>query len=155
MIRGMILSALLFATVAQASELDRDMSNIQNPELEGTVVLRVNAVTGAKEILKSEEVVGSEQQAINLARKNEAKFAPLAAEKMRAELDAETGSSSWYFYNNAYGCAYGYCNNWYNSSYYNYSYYPYYCNNYGYTPYYGYYNGNYSYYYYGRYSRWW
>lgn len=139
MFRGILLSVVMLCGLAtvQASELDRDMSNIQNPELEGTVVLKVNKKSGAMEVLKSKTTIRSEKEALALV-KNSGKFVAVAKENVRSELDSTGGSSSWYFWNRP-----------------SYSYNPYYyCYNNYYQPYYTYNYSYYSYYYYGSYYRW-
>src|SRR5690606_16105762 len=124
-----------------AKELDQDMSNIENPELNGTVILRVDTRTQEASMVELQDVVASEEQAQSLLQN--ADFAPVPEEKLRSELDNETGSSSWYWYYYSYS--------------YNYSYYyrpVYYYYGYSYRSYYRYSYGYYNYYYYGRYNRW-
>ncbi|MCB0412386.1 MAG: hypothetical protein KDD22_07660 [Bdellovibrionales bacterium] len=143
MLIALILSALgagLLSFNVSASELDQDMSNVQNPEFDGTVILRVDTRTNESSMVKLQNTVSSEAEVKGLI--SNAEFTPVAPEKVRSELDNETGSSSWYWY-------------WYSYSY-NYAYYPsYYYYGYSYQPYYYYNYGYYNYYCYGRYYRWW
>lgn len=137
MFRILALSALVIGGMAQASELDRDVSNIRNPEFNGTVILKVDKRDGAMKMVRSNAIVGSATEAKRLAQAKANNFTTVPKSKVRSELDRETGSSSWYYYYN-YGYSYPYY----------YGYYNYY------QPYYSYNYGYYNYYYYGWYYYW-
>lgn len=144
-----LLTVFLFlgvSSVGGARELD-DESSITNRELKGTIILRVDKRTRKAEYVKTDTVMTSKEKAKNFAKT--AKFRKVPASNIKSELDHDSGSSSWYFYNNnPYDGRYGRGD--YNDGYYNRGYNPY-CNYYGnnYQSYYSYSNYNYSYYYYG------
>ncbi|MGE0631788.1 MAG: hypothetical protein AB7O96_05245, partial [Pseudobdellovibrionaceae bacterium] len=106
MFKGLLFSAVLVTGLTvQAGELDRDMSNIQNPELNGTIVLKVAKKTGKIEVLKiDKKIVSSKEEALALVKSD--KFVPVPKDQIRTELDGDAGSSSWYFYGG--GCGYNY-----------------------------------------------
>lgn len=136
-ILGAIL-ALGMSSVAIANELDNE-SGVTNKELTGTLVLRVDSRTNEASYVKTDAVMTSEAVAVEFIKTADFKNVPVA--NMKAELDKDGGSSSWYFYYAPYS-------------------YPYYtpmCNWYGsyYNPYYSYGYGYYNYYYYGSYWSYW
>jgi len=120
-------------TFASTGELDNDPVN---QSIKGTVVLRVDTRTGEMAMLHTDAVTNTETDAQSLINHD---FQVVPQEKVKTELDRESGTSSWYWYTPYY--SYGY----------NYSHYYY---NYGncYSPWYAYSYSYYSYYYYNRYS---
>ncbi len=139
MIRFILTAALALGltSAAVANELDNE-NGVTNKELTGTLVLRVDTRSNEAAYVKTDSVMASESDAIELARV--ATFSKVPAENIKSELDKDGGASSWYFYYPYYG-------------------YPYYsgCNWYGnyYNPYYSYNYGYYNYYYYGSYWSYW
>ena len=125
-----LTAALLVSSFAVAGELDQDVAN---QGLTGTVVVRVDARDKSVSVMKSEQVPANKKEAQVLAVSGAFEKAP--ADKVRTELDNESGSSSWYWY-----CGYNQ---------------PYYLNWYGYNYYQTYYYSyNYYSYYYYSYYRW-
>ena len=121
------------ATFAGTDELDKDPVN---QTIQGTVVLRVDSRTGAMAMMQTDALTSTEAEAQALTNQN---FQVVPQEKVKSELDRESGASSWYWYNPGYYSGY------------NYSHYYYY-SGYCYSPWYSYSYGYDSYYYYNRYS---
>jgi hypothetical protein len=147
----MVITSSL-AVKSVAGELD-DEKSVSNQQLEGTVIVRVDTRDNSSAfVMKADGKFANENEAQAAAA--DSKYTAMPSERVKSELDQDGGSSSWYFYNNYYGCGY-YCN--YNNYGYGYNYnYNYSMNWYGnyYNPVYSYNNGNYNYYYYCR-NRWW
>lgn len=139
MTRFFLILSLVAATQAQANELDNP-ATVTNQDLQGTMVIRVDNRDQSASFLKTDALLGNQEQALQLSQ---GEFQAMSLDQ-RSELDQEGGSSSWYYYYANYSYGYGYynpCLNWYGRTY---------------NPYYSYNYGHYSYYYYGAYSyRWW
>ncbi len=137
LLKSVLLASMTMAFVSSAQagidELDQDPVN---QTIQGTVVLRVDQRTGEMAMLQTEALTDTEAEAQSLIHNH---FENVPQDKIKSELDRESGASSWYWYYPGYNSGYGY-----NRYYYNYGN----C----YSPWYSYYYGNYSYYYYNRYS---
>jgi hypothetical protein len=121
------LLALLFVSVSAFStpaELDRDVALTESSMLEGSVILREDIETGELAVVQVEDEITSEEGWLELAEASE--FVAVPGEHMSsefAELDGESGGTSWvvwrggygwgYGYSYSYGYRYGYNYNWY------------------------------------------
>lgn len=137
-----LVGVSLFTNFSNANELDQDVANQNRQELKGTVILRIDTRTNEiSSVAISELDVKSKEEAIALAKT--ASYKDHKSDRLRTELDDETGSSSWYWYYGGYP--------YYSYPYYSYAYYypTYYYYGYSYNPYYSYNYGYYNYYWYG------
>lgn len=131
----LIVAATLAQSLAWAGidELDQASTNHQRPDLQGSVVLRVDERTGELSMLKTEQSIVSQNEAIEVAT-SQSDFSPVSQDKVTNELDREAGASSWYWYYPGYSFGYGYSFYYYGNCY---------------NPWYNYYSWPYRYYYYG------
>lgn len=129
----LLMTAMLFSAVAQATELDP-----VNQQIPSEIIVREDA-SGKREVFKVEAKVNvtdsqSAEQVIEKFVKSDNKVSEIVLE---SELDRSSSTEAWYYWGwGNYGQNYGY--NWYGYNYY-------------YRPYYSYNWGYYNYYYY----RWW
>lgn len=133
----MALALMASVSVANASELDNDVSNAQRfaAELPQTVVVKKDAA-GQVSVMHSASLLEAAPAALP-----DANFVTVGEkDRVKGELDGDSSSSGWYFYWNYYNYSY--------PSYYYYNYTYSYSYQYTYQPYYNYYYNNCYYTYY-------